>query len=48
MGYVHLVADDDGGHMPHDWYEYGTYWSLEALLPTTCSLLKNELRLVPG
>jgi dual specificity phosphatase 3 len=31
MGYLHIGVDDDGGHMPHGWYEHGTHWILEAL-----------------
>ena len=26
-----LHHDDDDGQMPHDWYEFGTGWILDAL-----------------
>jgi dual specificity phosphatase 3 len=31
MHYLHIGVDDDGGQMPHDWYENGTGWIVEAL-----------------
>lgn len=31
MKYLHLGVDDDGGQMPHSWYEEGTNWIIKAL-----------------
>lgn len=31
MHYLHHGVDDDGGQMPHDWFEAGTKWVLDAL-----------------
>ena len=31
MKYLHIGVDDDGDPMPHDWYEFGTGWILDAL-----------------
>jgi dual specificity phosphatase 3 len=30
-GYLHIGVDDDGGCMPHDWYDAGTGWVLDVL-----------------
>lgn len=31
MNYLYLPVDDDGGSMPHSWYEQGTKWVIDAL-----------------
>ena len=31
MQYLHIGVDDDGGKMPHSWYEQGTQWIINAI-----------------
>ena len=31
MNYLYLPVDDDGGSIPHSWYEQGTKWVIDSL-----------------